>query len=61
MLKKKEVVKRIKLENCKSATKAKKYLYDIYGHKFHSVAERCIFAGYVAAVYESIRRGRTSR
>lgn len=61
MLKKKEIVERIKLENCKSLAKAKRYLYNIYGHKFHSDGERCIFAGYVAGVCESIRRSQKSR
>ena len=61
MLEKEEIVKRIKLENCKSPAKAERYLYNIYGHKFHSDGERCIFAGYVAGVCESMRRSQISR
>ena len=61
MLKKQEVVKRIKLEKCKSAAKAERYLYDIYYHKLHSDVERFIFAGYVAGVCELIRRNQKSR
>ena len=61
MLKKEEIVKRIQLENCKSPAKAKRYLYNIYGHKFHSDGERCIFAGYVAGVCGSMQLSQKSR
>lgn len=61
MLEKKEIVTRIKLEKCKSPAKAERYLHDIYDHKIHSYVERCIFAGYVAGVCESIRRSQKSR
>jgi len=61
MLKKEEIVKRIQLENCKSPAKAERYLHDIYDHKIYSYVERCIFAGYVAGVCESMRRNQKSR
>ena len=61
MLEKEEIVKRIKLENCKSPAKAERYLHDIYDHKIHSYVERCIFAGYVAGICESIRRSQKFR
>ena len=61
MLKQKEIVKRIKVDNCKSPAKVERYLHDIYDHKIHSYVERCIFDGYVAGVCGSIRRSQKSR